>query len=377
MQATNGTNGSVTLNGYTITAGASPASSPDKAPDTDMLMTHSNRGLLGLTEQHTPDELPHVVSEPQSNTALLGLIEQHKPDELHHLVSEPHSNRELLGLTEQHTAEKLPKMVSEPTGHRQRLVIWTSNGGWCLRGAIKAEWTQLHHMLGIMAQKLDSVVQWLKNCDVLHRSFEDRLYVLQSWGQQTLDVSFNNTQQDQVAHVFRASQEFLCKAHAKLVARGFVATYNRSTVYAKVVAIKQKLVHQMHSKLAQLPVRVHGLQWRMLAADSGVDIDVTVNVPAGQNASAAQNSIQGPGFAPALQQSLSAQGRLSDLISWPVPMLAADSGVDIDVTVNLPAGQNASAAQSSIQGPGFAPASVRAAQQSAEAAFWLSACYWS
>ena len=50
--------------------------------------------------------------------------------------------------------------------------------------------------------------------------------------------------------------------------------------------------------------------WRMLASsdDNGVDIDVTVDVPSGQDGSAAQNSIEGPSFAPALQQSLSNQG---------------------------------------------------------------------
>ncbi len=50
--------------------------------------------------------------------------------------------------------------------------------------------------------------------------------------------------------------------------------------------------------------------WRILASsdDDGVDIDVTVDVPSGQDGSAAQNSIEGPSFAPALQQSLSNQG---------------------------------------------------------------------
>jgi hypothetical protein len=51
-------------------------------------------------------------------------------------------------------------------------------------------------------------------------------------------------------------------------------------------------------------------KWRILASsdDNGVDIDVTVDVPSGQDGPAAQNSIEGPGFAPALQQSLSNQG---------------------------------------------------------------------
>ena len=50
--------------------------------------------------------------------------------------------------------------------------------------------------------------------------------------------------------------------------------------------------------------------WRMLASsdDDGVDIDVTVDMPSGQDGSAAEDSIEGPSFAPALQQSLSNQG---------------------------------------------------------------------
>ena len=139
--------------------------------------------------------------------------------------------------------------------------------------------------------------------------------MLQSWCQQALDVSFSSTHRKWMAHVFTAGHDSLSTVYAKLVAHGFRASHNSlSRVYAKVVAIKQNLVHQMHAKLAQLQARAHRLQWRMLAADSGVDIDVTVNVPAGQNISAAQSSIQGPDFAPALQQSLSAQGMLLDLI---------------------------------------------------------------
>lgn len=51
-------------------------------------------------------------------------------------------------------------------------------------------------------------------------------------------------------------------------------------------------------------------QRRALAAgsDNGVDVDLTLNVPAGQAGSAVQSNIEGPSFGPALQQSLSNAG---------------------------------------------------------------------
>ena len=56
-------------------------------------------------------------------------------------------------------------------------------------------------------------------------------------------------------------------------------------------------------------------QRRVLTAgsDDGVDLDITVNVPTGQSGSAAQSSIEGPAFGPALQQSLTNAGMQSDL----------------------------------------------------------------
>lgn len=62
---------------------------------------------------------------------------------------------------------------------------------------------------------------------------------------------------------------------------------------------------------AQLLGRLTGvIQRRVLATDANgsVDLEVTVNVPSGQSGSATQASIEAPGFAPALQQSLSDAG---------------------------------------------------------------------
>ena len=55
----------------------------------------------------------------------------------------------------------------------------------------------------------------------------------------------------------------------------------------------------------------HSRSQRALADSQGVDLVVTVNVPAGQNSSEATSSIEGPAFAPSLQQSLVNAGVLS------------------------------------------------------------------
>ncbi len=73
----------------------------------------------------------------------------------------------------------------------------------------------------------------------------------------------------------------------------------------------QKSFDQLRIQAGKLSGRGgEGRQWRRLASgsDSGVDIVVTVNVPTSQNSSATESSIEGPDFAPALQQSLSSQG---------------------------------------------------------------------
>lgn len=70
------------------------------------------------------------------------------------------------------------------------------------------------------------------------------------------------------------------------------------------VVMQKNMVKAIHTP----SWNARGREWRMLAsdADSGVDIEVTVNVPTGQNGS--ETSIEGPDFAPALQQSLSNEG---------------------------------------------------------------------
>lgn len=54
---------------------------------------------------------------------------------------------------------------------------------------------------------------------------------------------------------------------------------------------------------------------RLLAEGPGVDLVVTVNVPAGQNSSETAASVDGPAFAPSLQQSLSNEGILCCTLS--------------------------------------------------------------
>ena len=99
----------------------------------------------------------------------------------------------------------------------------------------------------------------------------------------------------------------------RTVSKAFLAA---KFVPAWLMECLQTALHAVHSSATKTLNRVWVAR-RVLAAgsdvagtDSGVDLDVTVNVPSGQSGSAAQSSIEGPAFGPALQQRLSDAGVL-------------------------------------------------------------------
>lgn len=99
-------------------------------------------------------------------------------------------------------------------------------------------------------------------------------------------------------------------AHSRVHAYAAVLYQGVNQVLVSLLRVKgvmQAMVAQASDKTGRLEGRQG---WRILASsdDNGVDIDVTVDVPSGQDGPAAQNSIEGPSFAPTLQQSLSNQG---------------------------------------------------------------------
>ncbi|KAL0019157.1 hypothetical protein WJX79_001466 [Trebouxia sp. C0005] len=109
-----------------------------------------------------------------------------------------------------------------------------------------------------------------------------------------------------------ATLEDLASSPATLTVHAYaIFLYQRANqVLVSLLRVKD-VVQASFTKASDKTGRLGGREnWRILASsnDSGVDIDVTVDVPSGQDGAAAQNSIEGPGFAPALQQSLSDQG---------------------------------------------------------------------
>ncbi len=156
-------------------------------------------------------------------------------------------------------------------------------------------WQQLwHQMLGSAGNSLESHGQGLLALG----------QYLQQMPKQAWWAASNTLSNHMLGHSVKSAAQSRVHAYATVL-------YQRANqVLVSLVRVKGV----MQASVAKASDRTgrHGGRenWRILASsdDNGVDIDVTVDVPSGQDGPAAQNSIEGPSFAPALQQSLSNQG---------------------------------------------------------------------
>ena len=251
MQTTNGSGSTVAVNGYTLT-GSAP--SPAQAP----------------SPEQPPSSAPSP-SQPQSVAPVSSLSQAPSP------VPSPAPS-----------PEQSPAVSSKPLGRR----LLESNN---LR--------TVHDMKHIvfMGQHARSKVH-----GSLKSHHEDQQTVLQHSLQMSSSSGQHTHDDNKVLLTNPDSKDGLLRRQTAHVVKSGLDVI--SHVEAAVLPSMQKLVHSIISMATRLAARQTGRRSLASSDEDGVDVEVTVNVPTGQNGSATQASIEGPDFAPALQQSLSSEG---------------------------------------------------------------------
>ncbi len=188
-----------------------------------------------------------------------------------------------------------PSPAVSDTHTRRRLLMSTKSGGLGFKETGPSTWQQLwHQILGSAGGSLESQGQGLL-------ALGQYLWQMpmQAWW------AASNTLANQVlGHSVKSAAQSRVHAYATVLYQ----RANRVLVsLLRVKGVMQASIAKALDRAGRLGGREN---WRMLASsdDDGVDIDVTVDMPSGQDGSAAEDSIEGPSFAPALQQSLSNQG---------------------------------------------------------------------
>lgn len=257
LQATNGTNASVALSSYTLTAAAAAAAAataPSPASNFDSAAAASGPSA----SQHNGRRLLHVGL--QAAAAVLPEI-----------TPAQHARSDIfwLGKTvRDRTKQQAQSLIKLWHSTHQQVQLWT--------GQVQL----LSRTLSCAGHELAQAVQcWCSHCTILSglhhctQSAEDLVQGLQ----RLLDCFASR-------HSISSTQ-----LHWRLQFRG----------------------QPWWPFLPWQKADRHSRAERALAGNQGVDLVVTVNVPAGQNSSEATSSIEGPAFAPSLQQSLIDAGVLA------------------------------------------------------------------
>lgn len=298
MQATNSTNTSATLNGYSLTA-VSPTPGVDppiSAPSVALgPQPQANRAgpLVGRRLLGGPHPGVHLGSGWQQQLGLSSF----SPDSTTKL-----SLRGLLAVLSQHAQR------AQHAQHAQQLLSKTK-------------------------QALDAAVVKLAGCAVSAAQHAQRApqhaQQLLSWTTQALNAAVSKLA-DCAAAAPQHAQQLLSRTR-----QAVNAAVSKHAGHA--AAVHALLHHQAAQLLDSLGRAVHRRAMAASTPDS-VEVDVTVNVPSGQSQSATQARIEGPSFAPALQQSLSnagmmvqrhaslggmKRGREQGCLQWSCPFLLA------------------------------------------------------
>lgn len=263
MQATNSSNSSATLNGYSLTAAA-----PSPGPDPPSL---------------TPLTAP--VFKPQASRA------------------GPPVGRRLLGVPTAHSGSQFW------SGRQQQLIQ---------RGLSPGNTTQLQlpGLLAVLSQSVQHAQQLFSRTHQAVKSVvakpADRPAVVSQHAQraQHAQQQLSRTRHalkaavlklaDCAGAVLQHAQQLLSRTRHALLATFWRLAEPADSVYGYA-----------HRQVAQLKGRFGGaMHRRVLAAGppDSVEVEVTVTVPSSQAGAATQAQIEGPSFAPALQQSLSDAG---------------------------------------------------------------------
>ena len=291
MQATNNTNASATLNGYSLTAAAplsgdgtpssAPLAAPGSKPQASKLGPQVGRRLLGVPTLSTPSSWGQLRSGRQQQLVLSSLSP---------------------GYAKKLQLAGLPAVVSQHTQHGQRVQQMLSRTEQALAAAaVKladcaiAAPQHAQQMLSRTVEALKAAVFKLRGCAVVAPQ------QLLSSAIQAVEAACSNLADCAVVAPQHAQQ---------LVSRTKHALKTAVPKHAGRVAALCKAAHNQGAQI--LGSVGSALHRRALATGTpdSVDVEVTVNVPNGQSGSATQARIEGPSFAPALQQSLSNAGTL-------------------------------------------------------------------
>ena len=268
-QASNSTSTSATLNSYSLTAAAPspgvdpPSSAPLAAlgskPQASKLGTPMARRLLGVPTLSTPPDWGRLGSGRQQQLVVTSLSPSNA------------TKLQLAGLS---------MVLTQYTQHAQRMLSRTQ-------------------------QALEAAVAKLADCVFAAPQHAQR-------AQQHARQLLSRTAQALKAAVLKLAD---CAAAAPQHAQQLLSRAKHAVKAAvskhtdRVAALCSSAHHQGAELLGRFGGAMHR---RALAAGTpaSVDLEVTVNVPSGQSGSATQARIEGPSFAPALQQSLSNAGML-------------------------------------------------------------------
>ena len=291
MQATNNTNTSATLNGYSITAAAplsgddphssAPLAAPGSKPEASKLAPLVGRRLLGVPTLGNPHRSGQLGSGRQQQLVLNGF-------------SPGNADRsQLAGLPTQHTqhAQRVQQMLSRMRQALEAAVVKLADY------AIAAP-QHAQQLLSRTTEAVKAAVSKLTHCSVVVPQHAQQLL---SSTIQAVKAAVSNL--DCGAAAPQHAQQLLSRT--KPAAKAAVSKHADH-----VAALYNSAHHQSARFLGRFGTSLHQ---RVLAAGTpnSVDVEVTVNVPSGQSGSATQARIEGPGFAPALQQSLSNAGMLA------------------------------------------------------------------
>ncbi len=191
-----------------------------------------------------------------------------------------------------HVSGPAPSPAVPDVHTRRRLLMSTKSSGLGYKETCPSTWQQLwHQMLGSAGGSLESHGQGLLALG----------QYLWQMPRQAWSTASNMLSNHLLGHSVKSAAQSRVHAYATVL-------YQRaSQVLVSPLHVKGVLQASV-AKASDRTGRFGGREnWRILASsdDSGVDIDVTVDVPSGQDGSAA---LESPSFAPALQQSLSNQG---------------------------------------------------------------------
>ena len=276
LQATNGTNATVAVSGYSPTDATAPAPAATLAPGPSFALTPA-QSPAPPTPITTGTSSPTAAATHRGRSLLSAVA----------LATGANSWQHCLSAVQHYDTEAVPLLsITKLSKILQSLRI----GIMPMTGRMREDTA---HADNKTSSKTTDVVEHTSDISLLYSGPRAKLSAMISWRQR-------------------------CIQHGVLLVKHMHSLLIQTPSFSEVVSSR------LHVPWREKVLRLKGPPWwpffpwqqahrqeragRLLAEAPGVDLVVTVTVPAGQNSSATTSSIEGPSFAPNLQQSLSSQG---------------------------------------------------------------------